>query len=84
MRLNNTTLPMEDQIPMRAFADWVLAIGEGRAKGPPACGAINKNLVQVLPQSVLFPKGPKIPAICDAVYTDFKIYYNYVPYLAER
>ncbi|KAJ1272622.1 hypothetical protein BS78_06G217300 [Paspalum vaginatum] len=84
MRLSNANLPVQDQLSMQTFVDWMLAIGEGRAKGPPNNDGINKDLIQVPSDLLLFPMGPKIPAICDTIYPNFHFCYRNISYLAER
>ncbi|XP_015621013.1 uncharacterized protein [Oryza sativa Japonica Group] len=84
MRLHNPSLSQQARGELAEFAKWVLDIGEGRAPMNKRQGEVERTWIEIPKELLLTPCGDKITAIIDAVYPDFELNYDCIPYLSQR
>jgi hypothetical protein len=84
MRLSVKTTDPSVQAEAESFAQWVLDIGDGAVPSEVRQGEADPTWITIPDEHLVHTDGEKIPAIVEAVYTDFLRRFSDPNYLRER
>ena len=84
MRLQNKNLSKEQQDELRDFTNWLLDLGDGKLPTTKHDNDEDPTWIRIPNDLLLLTHKPKIPALVNAIYPDFKQNYLNPTYLKER
>jgi ATP-dependent DNA helicase PIF1 len=84
MRLSNPNLLPQQQLELKEFSEWVLAVGDGKVNENDGDLHLNKDEIKIPNDLLLNCNGDAIGAIIDALYGDLQTRFSDVEYLSSR
>jgi hypothetical protein len=84
MRLQNKNLCKEEQEELKEFTSWLLDLGDGKLPATKHENDEEETWIRIPNDLLLFTEKPKIPALVNIIYPDFKQNYLNASYLKER